>query len=251
MKLMFEEPKMDGKQGLFVEYLNQKANEYQAPTREGTARGDKIGFPLKKYVACLLVGLTNYKLKKIAELWGSGLGFSYGLLRKWNCESDFKVQQEHFQKEFAWKIFNYIQSEFEKSWKTYNDYYDARSNKKPVDVNYKIIGRYAKRFNPSVLHKLEGINIDHFEKIVELNENNKISANKYLVESAQYFSISDFILYGLGRKIRKDDDIQKKFLKLMVSDSIDLLSKKRNLSIKDQRKILGLLELVMEFISRR
>lgn len=246
--------KKPGAEGLLDEYMAQKINSYQEPERKGTPRGDKIGFPLNKYISCLLVALTNYSLKRIADIYGSDLGFSYGLLRKWNTESDFKAKQVGFRREFAWKIFNYIQSEFKRAWENHNDYYDARTNKKPDAVNFETISRNAKIFNASCLHELEKINVGHFNKVEGLKENNKITDNTYTVELTQYFAISGFIINALGRKNSYREFLEakdKEFLQFLICDSINLLSKKRNLSIKDQRKLIDTLELLMHFISRR
>jgi hypothetical protein len=252
MKIKFTEPKKDGKPSdeisLLVKYMVQKLGSYQEPERKGTPRGDKIGFPFKKFAACIFVGLTNFSLKKITEQHGSDFGFSYGLLRKWNTEADFKAQQDEFQSEFALKIFQYIQSAIKKAFKMHTDYYEAKSDKKPDLVDYEPIKSFVKILNPSILDKLEMISHTHFEEVVRLREEGKVSDDEFVVGTFQYFEISGFVKYALGKKIRKYEDLSRAFLKNCILDSMNLISSKRNLSIKDQRKILGHLELLMDFI---
>ena len=99
------------KSELLADFIYQKLEDHQEPERKGIPRGSTIGFPTKKLAACLLVALTNYKLKQIAETTGKALGFSYNLLRKWNTEAEFRAQQDEFRSKFALTIYKYIRSE--------------------------------------------------------------------------------------------------------------------------------------------
>jgi hypothetical protein len=76
-----------GKQGFgfLGEYVHYNAYNYEEPTRRGIPKGKRIGFSREKYLAAMLVGITNWKLKKIAK----ECEVSYGLLRKWRTESKF------------------------------------------------------------------------------------------------------------------------------------------------------------------
>ena len=70
-------------------FIAEKSVVYEEPERKGTPRGEKIGFPKKKYLASLFVGISNFKAKDLAE----GLqkhGLTHGLIRKWKTEDDFK-----------------------------------------------------------------------------------------------------------------------------------------------------------------
>ena len=79
--------------GSLFDFMVDKIKSYVEPQRKGTPRGEKIGFPLKKYVATLYVGLTKLTLKEVAEVAGGKFGFSYSLLRKWSSEVDFRKQK--------------------------------------------------------------------------------------------------------------------------------------------------------------
>src|SRR5262245_17205994 len=71
---------------LLKQFIEDRMHAYQEPTREGTARGEPVGFSRDKYHAALLSALTGLSQKSIADK----LGISYGVLRKWHVESDFK-----------------------------------------------------------------------------------------------------------------------------------------------------------------
>ncbi len=67
------------------QFIYEKGFSYEEPQRIGTSKGDPIGFSKNKYLASLYM-LTNYKKKDIAK----ELKISYGLLRKWGTEKEFK-----------------------------------------------------------------------------------------------------------------------------------------------------------------
>ncbi|MDO8282538.1 MAG: hypothetical protein Q7U10_07945 [Thermodesulfovibrionia bacterium] len=73
-------------------FIDDKVSIYKEPQRKNTPKGDPIGFSLNKYKASLHM-LRGISQKKISE----EIGISYGLLRKWNTEEDFKkLLIEHF-----------------------------------------------------------------------------------------------------------------------------------------------------------
>ncbi len=84
-------------------FIAEKMKNYQDPVREGKSRGEPIGFPRNKTLSCLLM-LTDHSLKKIAEY----AEVSYGLLKKWRTENDFKERHERFAREFVDKVFDDI-----------------------------------------------------------------------------------------------------------------------------------------------
>ena len=100
--LMFTFEKDDG----VFDYIARMEFDYEEPQREGTPRGEKIGFTTKKYLASLLVGLTNFKLKKLADDLNRKYGLSYGLLKKWRTEAYFKGACEGHASDFADFLFD-------------------------------------------------------------------------------------------------------------------------------------------------
>lgn len=70
---------------LLENFIDKRIRSYVEPEREGTPRGESIGLSSKKYLATLLM-LRDLKLKDIA----AQVGVSYGLLRKWTTEKQFK-----------------------------------------------------------------------------------------------------------------------------------------------------------------
>jgi hypothetical protein len=71
---------------LLTNFIKDRMHAYREPTREGTARGEAVGFSRDKYHAALLSALTALSQKSIADK----LGISYGVVRKWHVESEFK-----------------------------------------------------------------------------------------------------------------------------------------------------------------
>jgi hypothetical protein len=71
---------------LLRNFIKDRMQAYQEPTREGTARGEAVGFSRDKYNAGLLSALTGLSQKSIAD----DLDVSYGVVRKWHVEPDFK-----------------------------------------------------------------------------------------------------------------------------------------------------------------
>ena len=150
-----------GKGGLIAEYLYFKMldpqTKYEEPTRKGTPRGEKIGFTDKKYFASILVGITNWKLKDIAKQ----SKVSYGLLRKWKTEYDFKAEVENHCSEFVTEIIKRIRSRIEKQNKDFEDFYDGNSTdplrkdlESPLDASERVLID-AHLFNNKVLNRLD------------------------------------------------------------------------------------------------
>ncbi len=77
---------------LVTKFYMKKLRDYVEPQRKGTPKGLPIGFSIVKYQATFHM-LRNIKLKEMAK----DLGVSYGVLRKWNTEKDFKaiVKKNH------------------------------------------------------------------------------------------------------------------------------------------------------------
>lgn len=74
------------------DFIDQRVNEYVEPTREGTARGERIGYSRQKFHASVLMALCSLKEKEIAER----LKVSYGLIRQWSIDREFsKMMQQH------------------------------------------------------------------------------------------------------------------------------------------------------------
>lgn len=90
---------------ILTSFMDDKIKNYIEPTREGTPRGEQIGFSRAKYKAAVLC-LTNSPIKKIAEV----CDVSYGLLRKWRTEEGFIEQINQLADEFANLFYKEIKS---------------------------------------------------------------------------------------------------------------------------------------------
>jgi len=79
------------KESLLTEFFQNQLDNYREPQRQGTPRGERIGLSKVKFYASLFA-LLNSDLRAIAK----HLGVSYGLLRKWRTEKEFKkVVNDH------------------------------------------------------------------------------------------------------------------------------------------------------------
>ena len=72
-------------QGALGGFLESRLRQYVEPSREGTPKGQPVGFSRSKYHATLL-GLTSLDLHRQAR----EAGVAYGVLRKWRTETAFK-----------------------------------------------------------------------------------------------------------------------------------------------------------------
>ncbi len=70
---------------LLETYIVKKIRQYKEPSRQGTPKGDPVGFMRPKYAAALWC-LYDVPLKVVAEK----AGVSEGLIRKWRTERNFK-----------------------------------------------------------------------------------------------------------------------------------------------------------------
>lgn len=117
------------KQTLLQKFINEKIDNYVEPERKGTPKGDPIGFSKVKYEASLAM-LYNYSQKWIAE----NLGVSYGLLRKWNTEENFKKLIENHMAEFARLYHNRFSSVLKEFIKLARNFADDSFNKPAVEL---------------------------------------------------------------------------------------------------------------------
>jgi hypothetical protein len=67
-------------------FIRKKLNEHVEPQRKETPKGYSIGLSKKKYHATLLM-LTGKRLKEISK----ELRMSYGTIRNWNTEREFRT----------------------------------------------------------------------------------------------------------------------------------------------------------------
>lgn len=88
---------------LFEVWISKKLRNYTIPQRQGTRRGDSIGFGPDKHRATFY-SLTKLKIKVSAE----SAGISYGVLRKWRTEDSFKAAVMTLEDEYTNLFCEYI-----------------------------------------------------------------------------------------------------------------------------------------------
>jgi len=108
-------------QGFLADFITNKTATYVEPKRKGTARGERIGFSLPKYKASLLCALTSATQEGIAR----ALGVSYGLIRKWHTEQDFKEDMHRHMGEFR----TYILERLHQKTKEHRSHYEHLTKK--------------------------------------------------------------------------------------------------------------------------
>lgn len=111
--------------GLLCEFIMEKLYSYTPPTRRGTPRGDSIGFPGDKHMAVLFSALTGVTLKKLAQQFK----ISYGALRNWSTEPEFKQQKLKFQDEFTERFIAHMRNQYRESCKRRNEHREGEVQK--------------------------------------------------------------------------------------------------------------------------
>jgi len=106
--------------GLLSRFTTEKAEGYVEPTREGTARGNPIGFPREKHLAVLSRALIEPNLKGLAEK----LNISYGVLRNWSTEREFKRLMQQYREEFIEVFLTHFWNHYKKVRERGDDQYE-------------------------------------------------------------------------------------------------------------------------------
>lgn len=211
--------------GFVTEFIFLKYSNYDEPVRKGTPKGEKIGLSKKKYLASILVGTTNWKLKKIAK----SCDVSYGLLRKWKTEPDFRAEADRHCTEFVKEIVERIKTGFEKQHKNLHDYYeevgdDPYEMKKDASLNAADrIMVDAHLFNNSVLNGLA----DAAFKLWILRGDNEIGFYYGLVSS-----LYNVITFGKTKDFLMP---QFEFLKAVIDEIKEIITLEREPSSKERR----------------
>lgn len=94
-------------QRLLPKFIDEKLTNYIEPTKEGTPRGEPVGFSKAKYRATL-EALREKVLPETDDLstQAKRLRVAYGVLRKWRSEPQFKQLVAQHEKEFIQELTN-------------------------------------------------------------------------------------------------------------------------------------------------
>jgi hypothetical protein len=232
---------------LTIEYMQDRISEHGDPVRVGTARGEKIGLSQKKFIASLLVALLNYSLKKITEEYGESVSFSYGLLRKWKTEDDFKDAIIQHQKGCAEEIAKYIESRVHNFMDDVKNYENGKSNNIPSHVDFPKL-KSCKHLNTKVIQNLEFYGMSKYEK--SLAKSLKAGADeKVMVEAFTYMQISYLTDAMEGRKDSLTENMSEKFVKKVLLINVEfveeILAKPgKDINEKERRRALMALEII-------
>lgn len=227
------------------DFIDSKVNEYVEPSRQGTPKGDPIGFSRKKYIATLGM-LTNQKLKDLAK----SIGVSYGLLRKWTTEQDFKDMVARHYGEFAGWILIFYMNRINASQKHFE-----LLEKKPISelADIQIFGSWkfdfdndialekladVKNYNPRLLNFL----LEFLEDYID-NELSKIDADTAYLFKLSFINLLDII------KGSETKEITEALVKMCRKDLYNAIAKhlsKPKISEKDRKVSLLMIKALMQ-----
>jgi hypothetical protein len=90
-----------------AKFMNSRLAEYVEPTKKGTPKGEAVGFSRTKYKATLYT-FRERVLDNTQDMKAQAkeLGISYGLLRKWRSDQNFKALVSQHEKEFITYVLN-------------------------------------------------------------------------------------------------------------------------------------------------
>jgi hypothetical protein len=219
----------EGRRGFIWEYALYKLKRVDEPKREGTPKGEKIGFTGKKHFASILVGIKNDKLKDIAKQ----SEVSYGLLRKWKTEPDFQGAAENHCSEFVAEIVKRIRNHLKKQTKSFEDFYDGhgpdpmrKDLKRPLNACERVFVD-AHLFSDRVLEKLA-----EAAQTIDREANGK-EGDDFFFRYGIIKSILDVIAYSKNKGSSLHHPL---VIKLFVSEVKEIISNERTLSKKEQKR---------------
>ena len=147
---------------LLSEYIEQKISSYVEPQRAGTPRGEKIGFSAKKHTTCLHVALGKIQLKELAKK----AKLSYGLLRLWHSEPEFKQKIAKYREDFAFYIAHYIYEQKNKRDTAIHDYIEGKTKDPPEpSLDLRKAWECAHFINGYVISRLSKLNYDLLDRL--------------------------------------------------------------------------------------
>lgn len=218
-------------EGNFIqEFLIFKHHHHEEPSRKGTPRGEKIGFPWKKQNACIALAVTDLKMKNIAEQ----LGISYGLLRKWKSEPDFQDEMVKHGQGFLNEILHRVDAALENRPKQFQDYIDGVNGKIPLDPLEKVMID-ANHFGDSIMFFLDGLATGFLDRAIKKG-GIEIGDDYY---RAHY--ITRIIYYGHSKIFYP---LQSQLLGSMVAEAKSIVQTKKPLSEKERRLVITRLDAV-------
>ncbi len=207
---------------LLTRFIMEKDLNYEEPQREGTPKGNAIGFSKNKHYAALWM-LKNKKLQDVAKL----LEISYGVVRNWNTEKEFKDLVTKYQNEFVRYFSKYLFDRIDTGCKFQNELRKKTAKELSVlDLQSHRSEYFRDRsVSPEMLSDigeysdlLTSLILSHMESLLEA----KITDENNLV----LFGEVSFILYSFGHyQGFKDKELKEKNTKLEAKISSTLIYK--------------------------
>jgi len=219
------------KRTLLGQYIHDRAQEYIEPIREGTPRGEPVGFSSVKYAA-VLYALMNTKQKEVAER----LEVSHGLLRKWHTEQAFKNAIDEHCLRFSDLFISNLRDRVKRN-QALSDAYLAQPLKKIASQNQPSLGYFEVSDAGFYSRKLRGyISMVLFieTELAIKEENIDMEMEIYGMSGAlRYF-------YGKGKPettIKGEENLRRQLAKSIIESGIEILLKP-DFSEKDKKQLL-------------
>src|SRR5262249_46605607 len=199
---------------LLTRFIDDKLSTYVEPSKKGTPKGERVGFSRTKYRATLYA-LRGRVLDTTEDLIAQAkeLKVSYGLLRKWRSEQDFKNLVSQHEKEFTGYLLQILR----------------RSNDRMRIQNAK--RKVGELFDQSL------------KELQSINAAARDSKQKELVRKLMIL-IQGNIQNELTKSDVKPQDLQK-YQQLALDQAIELLQDRRA-ATKHRRDIIKLLSGIRE-----
>jgi len=206
-------------------FIDEKVSDYIEPTREGTPRGEPIGLSAQKYMAVLVSLFNTRSVKRKAEL----SKISYGLLRKWRTEDQFREVFKRTEIELAERIENYITSEIEREFKSRDEFVRGVTGEFEW-ANLIPVYNIARELTPGVIDGLAYAEKRASEAIKRCVDDDKAA---FLGRIAN--EIEGLIAFAQTGEIRARVDIDSTMA--LVSFARDIIKSKEKLSNQDRRQL--------------
>ncbi len=140
--------------GPLIGFIQKKVRTYAEPARRGTAKGDLIGFSKKKFSVTLASALSDLNAQGISRL----ARVSYGVVRVWRTEHEFKILVEKNQKEFCEFFLASVQERVKRDRELLKEFFRRPpgqiAGSRPPTVGYGNIEEETKFFSNQLIKKI-------------------------------------------------------------------------------------------------
>lgn len=235
------------KQGTLLEkFLRDRIVKDYTPRRIRVRKGEKKGFPLKKFNASLH-RMTNLPLKKIA----SKLEVNYSLLSRWGKEPDFKKLVEEHNLKFVAILLTKISIKILSYSSEVNNFLSGKTKEEPRELNFheelSDVERYSEELLNVIIWALNWRTIKKFAGEME-----KMEDFAYISLDKAFYPILNYALPS-HKWVKSRVKETKKILSKNIAISKDLINNKKILTKQDRwflRKTFDNMEFYFRLVNK-